>query len=251
MRFKDKVVLISGGGTGIGLGAAKRFTEEGAKVVITGRREAKLKAACLELGAGATYVVGDVTSRDDCARMVSETVKRHGGLDVLVNSAGVIGNGGVSDTPPEEFDRIMQANVYGLYHLTQAAVEPIKQRKGSIVNISSVTGTRPTGTLLAYCTSKAAVTMMTQCMALELAPFGVRVNAVEPGVVRSELHRVSNAVPDYEAFLERSKQTHPLGRAGEPNEVAAAIAFLAAPEAGWITGECMKVDGGRHMTSLR
>ena len=88
-------------------------------------------------------------------------------------------------------------------------------------------------------------------MALELAPHGVRVNAVEPGVVRSELHRVTNAVPDYDEFLERSKLTHPLGRAGEPEDVAAAIAFLAAPEAAWITGECMKVDGGRHMTSLR
>ncbi|MEZ5992360.1 MAG: SDR family oxidoreductase [Planctomycetota bacterium] len=251
MRFKDKVVLISGGGTGIGLGAAKRFIGEGASVVITGRREDKLKTACAEMGEQASYVVGDVTNRDDCIRIVAETVKRHGALDVLVNSAGVIGNGGVSDTAPEEFDRVMQANVYGLFNLSQASVDAIKQRKGSIVNISSVTGTRPTGTLLAYCTSKAAVTMMTQCMALELAPHGVRVNAVEPGVVRSELHRVTNAVPDYDAFLERSKLTHPMGRAGEPEDVAAAIAFLAAPEAAWITGECMKVDGGRHMTSLR
>lgn len=93
--------------------------------------------------------------------------------------------------------------------------------------------------------------MMTQTMALELAPFGIRVNAVEPGVVRSELHRVTNAVTDYDAFLERAKQTHPLGRPGEPSDVSGAIAFLASDDAGWITGECMKVDGGRHMTSLR
>ncbi len=251
MRFKGKVVLISGGGTGIGLGAARRFIEEGANVVISGRRQDKLQAAVSELGASASLVVGDVTDRGACAHMVTETLKRYDRLDVLLNSAGVIGNGGVADTPPAEFDRIMQANVYGVYHLSQAAVDALKQSRGSIVNVSSVTGTRPYGTLLAYCASKAAVSMMTLTMALELAPFGIRVNAVEPGVVRSELHTASNAVADYAAFLERAKQTHPLGRPGEPADVAAAIAFLAAAESGWITGECLKVDGGRYLTSLR
>lgn len=251
MRFKDKVVLISGGGTGIGLGTARLFAEEGAHVVITGRREDKLKAACGQVGDACSYVVGDVTKQEDCADMVAETVRLHGKLDVLVNNAGVIGNGGVTDTTPEEFNRIMQPNVYGVYNLTHAAVGELIKSKGAIVNVSSVTGTRPYGNLLAYCASKAAVSMMTQTMALELAPQGVRVNAVEPGVVRSELHRITNAVPDYDAFLERSGQTHPLGRHGNPEDIAAAIAFLASDKADWITGECMKVDGGRHMTSLR
>lgn len=251
MRFSEKVVLISGGGTGIGLGAAKKFVAEGAKVVICGRRKEILESACAGIGPKCIFVVGDITKQNDCARIISEALAQYGQLDVLVNSAGVIGSGGVQDTDAAEFDRVMRPNVYGLFYLTKAAVSEIKKTKGCVVNVSSVTGTRPYGNLLAYCASKAAVSMMTQTMALEFAEFGVRVNAVEPGVVRSELHTATDTVQDYPAFLKRSQETHPLGRHGEPEDIANVIAFLASDDASWATGECFKIDGGRHMTSLR
>ena len=123
--------------------------------------------------------------------------------------------------------------------------------KPSIVNLSSIAGLRPYPTILGYCVSKAALDMMTQCLALELAPRGVRVNAICPGVVVSELHTVTGAVADYAAFLERAKSTHPLGRPGQPDDIAALAAFLVSDEAGWITGGLHTIDGGRTLTSLR
>src|SRR5262249_43193323 len=138
--------------------------------------------------------------------------KTYGGLDGLVNAAGVIGNGAIDSTPPAEWDRVMDSNVRSIYLMTRAAAGALKQKKGSVVNLSSVGGNRPYAGLAAYCVSKAAVDMITRCSALDFAPHGVRVNAVNPGVVVTELHTVTNAVADYPGFLERSKTTHPLGR---------------------------------------
>jgi NAD(P)-dependent dehydrogenase (short-subunit alcohol dehydrogenase family) len=168
-----------------------------------------------------------------------------------VNAAGVIGNGAVDATEPAEWDRVMDSNARSLYLMTRAAAEALKKRKGSVVNLSSVAGSRPYAGLAAYCVSKAAVDMITRCAALDFAPHGVRVNAVNPGVVVTELHTVNNAVADYAAFLERGKTTHPLGRVGQPAEVAALILFLLSRESGWITGACMPIDGGRALASSR
>jgi NAD(P)-dependent dehydrogenase (short-subunit alcohol dehydrogenase family) len=168
-----------------------------------------------------------------------------------VQAAGVIGNTGVLETEPVEWDRIMDSNLRSLYLMTRAAAHALIESKGAIVNISSVGGLRPYGGISPYCVSKAGVDMLTQCTALEFAPHGVRVNAVNPGVVRTELHTVTNAVPEYEAFLERSKSTHPIGRWGEAEEVASLVAFLLADEAGWITGGRFSIDGGRALASAR
>ena len=254
MRFQDKVLLVTGASSGIGRACARRLGSEGARVVLAGRRRDRLEAVAAELtalGARSLVVTGDVREEAVGHAWVAATLEHFGALDGLVNAAGVIGNGSVWDTTPAEWDRIMDSNARSLYLMTRAAAEALKARKGSIVNLGSVAGNRPYGGLMAYCVSKAAVEMITRCAALDFAPFGVRVNAVSPGVVVTELHTVTQAVADYAAFLERSKTTHPIGRVGQPEEVAALVAFLLSEESGWTTGACVAIDGGRALASAR
>jgi len=156
------------------------------------------------------------------------------------------------DTTAESWKHVMSSNVDSILFMTRAAAEALKERKGSIVNVSSVAGgVRPYPGLASYCVSKAAVDMLTRCSALDFAPFGVRVNAIAPGVVVTELHTVTNAVADYPAFLERGKTTHPIGRVGNAEEVATLILYLASEEAGWVTGANVSIDGGRALASAR
>ena len=254
LRFAGLSVLVTGASSGIGRACALALGAEGAHVALAGRRRGRLDevAAVVERAGGRTLVLeGDVREAATCARWAEACDAAFGGLDGLVNAAGVIGNGAIDATEPAEWDRVMDSNARSLYLMTRAAAEALKTKQGSIVNLSSVAGNRPYGGLAAYCVSKAAVDMITRCSALDLAPHGVRVNAVCPGVVVTELHTVTNAVADYPAFLERSKTTHPIGRVGKPEEVAALILFLLSPESGWITGACMPIDGGRALASAR
>jgi NAD(P)-dependent dehydrogenase (short-subunit alcohol dehydrogenase family) len=183
---------------------------------------------------------------------VASALEHLGGITTLVTAAGIIGSGTVETTSDEEWDRMVDINARAPFRLMRAAVPALAQAKGSVVNVSSVTGTRAFPGVLAYCVSKAALDQLTRCAALELAPKGVRVNAVNPGVVVSNLHR-RGGMDDarYAAFLEHSKTTHPLGRVGEVTEIADLIFFLASPQAGWITGETISIDGGRHLTCAR
>ena len=245
MRFSGRVAFVTGASSGIGRACCVRFSEEGAGVFAVARREDRLAAAF------DNYAVADVTVDEEVRLAIESCIDRFGRIDYLINAAGVIGTGGVLDTPPDEWERLFATNVDSVYCVTRHAAPHMIETGGAIVNVSSVTSLRPYGNLLAYCASKAAVDMMTRCIALELAPHGVRVNAVNPGVVVTELHTVRGAVPDYEAFLERSKQTHPLGRVGQPEEVAALCAFLCSDEAGWITGGIHSIDGGRALLSAR
>jgi NAD(P)-dependent dehydrogenase (short-subunit alcohol dehydrogenase family) len=177
---------------------------------------------------------------------------RFGGIDILVNAAGIIASGTIENTLLADWDYMMDINLRSVFHLMQLALPSLIEREGNIVTVSSVTGLRAFPGVLAYCVSKAGVDQLTRSAALELAPKKVRVNAVNPGVTITELHR-RGGMDDkaYEAFLEHSKTTHPIGRVGKPREIAELILFLASPHASWITGVTYSIDGGRAQTCAR
>jgi len=247
-----KVALVTGGSSGLGLAIAKAFLAEGAKVVVTGRRAAEIESAAREIGAVA--VAGDARDPATAERAVAACVERFGGLTTLVNNAGVIGNGTVEKTTREEWDRIVSISVDGTFETTRAAIPELRKagaRGASVLNFSSVAGNRPFGGLAAYCVAKAAVEMMTKCLALELAPDKIRVNAMAPGVIVTNLHTVTGAIADYPAFLERGKTTHPLGFVGAADDAANLALFLCGDAARWITGAIVPLDGGRALMSAR
>jgi len=254
-EMKGKVALVTGATSGIGEATAFKLASEGAQVALVARRGEKLAEAVKAIeaeGGVAKSIVADVTNKEDIERVVRETVEAFGGIDVVVNAAGIIATGTVETTKLEDWDYMMNINVRAPFYLMQLAMPYLIERQGNIVNVSSVTGIRAFPGVLSYCASKAAVDQLTHCVALEMASKGVRVNAVNPGVVVTRLHRTGGMDDEgYAKFLEHSKTTHPLGRVGQPEEVADLIYFLASPSAGWITGISCPIDGGRSQTCAR
>ena len=252
-EFQNKVALVTGATSGIGRACAIAFGRAGARVTITGRRKAELANTALQMKReDVEIVVGDTTKEDDRKQIVERTLSRFGGIDVLVNAAGIIGTGTIENTTLQQWDEMLDINLRSVFHLTQLALSSLIERKGNIVNISSVAGTRSFPNVLAYCVSKAALDQLTRCASLELASKGVRVNAVNPGVVLTNLHRASGMdEATYSKFLERSKETHPIGRVGTPEEIAELVLFLASDKAGWNTGVTYNIDGGRANTCAR
>jgi NAD(P)-dependent dehydrogenase (short-subunit alcohol dehydrogenase family) len=254
-KFSGKVVVVTGATSGIGHACALAFANEGAKIVCVGRNEDALKEVTDDIknaGAETVSVRADLSIEQEGDHVIDEALNTFGGVDVLVNAAGFLTTGTIETTSQEAWDEMMNVNVRAVFRLMQKALPSLIDRRGNIVNVSSVTGLRSFPGVLAYCVSKAAVDQLTRCAALELAAKGVRVNAVNPGVVVTEIHKRGGMNAEaYAAFLEHSKSTHPLGRTGRPEEIAALVLFLASDEAAWITGGTYSIDGGRALTCAR
>lgn len=254
-KFAGKVAVVTGATSGIGHACAVGFAHEGANVVCVGRKEEALKTVADEVrraGAEALTIRADLSVDSEADRVIDESVEAFGGIDVLVNAAGFLTTGTIETTAIDSWDEMMNVNVRAVFRLMQRSLPSLIERRGNIVNVSSVTGLRSFPGVLAYCVSKAAVDQLTRCSALELAAKGVRVNAVNPGVVVTEIHKRGGMNNEaYAAFLEHSKTTHPLGRTGRPEEIAALVLFLASDDASWVTGATYSIDGGRALTCAR
>lgn len=250
--FAGKVAVVTGASSGIGRATALAFAREGAAVVLVSRDQAALEAVAAEAAGATAVVAADVMATDTPARVVRAAVDRFGGIDVLANAAGIIGTAATDQTPDELFDRMFAINVRAPFRLMREAFPHLKARQGNVVNVSSVNGLRAFAGVAVYCSSKAALDHLTRCAALDWAPHGVRVNCVNPGVTVTNLHRRGGMDETrYAAFLDRAKETHPLGRPGRAEEIADAVLFVASDKAGWMTGDTIAVDGGRHLTCLR
>ena len=257
--LEGRTALVSGGGSGIGRGVALRLAAEGAFVVICGRRAAALdqaRAAIAEaLGREdrVAVVAADVTREDDVRAVAKSVADRGRGLDVLVNCAGMMRFGRLDALDPAGMRAMFDVNAFAPWRLSVAVLPLLRKHEGgAIVNIASISGIRPFEGSGAYCMSKAALVMLTQVMALELAGEGIRVNAVCPGMVEDTgLGDAVFSAEQVAASYERFRALHPLGRNGTPADVAEAVLFLAGPASSWVTGAILPLDGGRHLTTNR
>jgi NAD(P)-dependent dehydrogenase (short-subunit alcohol dehydrogenase family) len=252
-QFNGKVVFVTGATSGIGRACAITFAKHGARVVCVGRNPNALQDVANEIsgmGSEGLTLAADLSSNAEANDAISRAVTTLGGIDVLVNAAGHIGNGTIENTSLQAWDEMLNVNVRAIFNLMQKALPSLIERRET-----SSTFQRDrfeSFSRVSYCVSKAALDQLTRCSALELAAKGVRVNAVNPGVVRTEIHKRGGMNDDsYAAFLEHSKTTHPLGRVGEPQEIADLVLFLASDRASWITGATYSIDGGRAQTCAR
>lgn len=254
-EFANKTLLITGATSGIGKATALRFGQSGANVAAIGRNQTaliELKETLDDAGGKCLTIEADLSRDEEIGTAVSKTVGHFGAIDVLVNAAGHLSSGTIETTSAAAWDGMLNINLRSVFLLMQQTLPFLIERQGNIVNVSSVTGLRAFPGVLAYCVSKAGLDQLTRCSALELAAKGVRVNAVNPGVVVTEIHKRGGMTEEqYTAFLEHSKTTHPLGRVGDAREIAELIFFLASERASWITGATYSIDGGRAQTCAR
>ena len=244
MRLLDRRILVTGAANGLGLACATRFIAEGARVLLADIDAANGAAAAATLGENAAFIACDVASRADIDTAITACVTRWGGIDVLVNNAGIAPRGDILTTDEDLFDRVLAINLKAAFHAIQlAAPHMIAAARGVIINMSSVNAVLTIPTLLAYNVAKGGLNQLTRNTAVALAPHGIRVCGIGPGTILTDLAKQA-VLSDADARRMILSRT-PLGRAGEPAEIAAIAAFLASDDASYITGETIYADGGR------
>ncbi|XP_054166235.1 3-oxoacyl-[acyl-carrier-protein] reductase FabG-like [Oppia nitens] len=250
--FSGKVVLITGSSSGIGAAIAVQFAQSGANVVVTGRRAslvAEVAKQCTNVSPKqlpALEVVGDISQKPDCKRLVETTVQHFGRLDVLVNNAAIGTPGALSDREfYQKFESVMKINLNSMVYLTHLSVDYLSETQGNIVNISSGAGIKAVTGMSAYCMSKSAMGMFTYCCAAELGPKHIRVNVISPGTIKtSAFTTLGMTVEQNDAMFDNMGSHLPVGRPGQPEEVADTVLYLASDHARFVTGAQINVDGG-------
>ncbi len=243
-----KVALVTGGGTGIGAAVARRLSADGFSVAVTGRRRGPIEDVAAEIAGLA--VVADTGVETDAERAVQETVERFGGLDALVCNAGIGGEGSLRELDPATWEAVLRTNLTGAFLMCRAAIDHLVERRGAVVTISSAAGLRASPESLAYCSSKAGLQMLTQCLAVDHGPEGVRVNCVAPGWVRTPMaDEEMGALGDRlgigrDGAYDACTADIPLRRAASADEVAATVAWLVSDDASYVNGAIVPVDGG-------
>jgi glucose 1-dehydrogenase len=246
VRLTDRIAVITGAARGIGRAIAERFTAEGARVILTDILDDEGKAAAAAIGA--SFRQCDVSRSGDVNSLVAHVVAQHGAIDILVNNAAIAPGGDFLDVTEADFDRVIGINLKGSFLMLQAcARHMVKQaeagrKPGAIINMSSVNDTLTIPGIVTYCIAKGGVSQLTRATAVALAPHGIRVNAIGPGSIATDMMR---GVLSDKSALNRALSRTPLGRVGDPSEVASIAAFLASDDASYVTGETIYVDGGR------
>jgi NAD(P)-dependent dehydrogenase (short-subunit alcohol dehydrogenase family) len=245
-RLANKIALVTGAGSGIGRAIAIVFAKEGARVGLVGRRLKPLETAASEIGKECLVLKADVSTKSDIDRILDQTASQFGGINVLVNNAGVLHIGTAEQITEQQWDETFDVNIKAAWRLSTRALPYLRKAGGgSIINIASVLGVNGARNRAAYASSKGAMVLLTKCMAIDHGHENIRVNAICPGFVETELTRqVFTQAPDPQSVRRERTASHPIGRLGQPEDVAGLAVYLASDESAWMTGAVLPVDGG-------